>query len=315
MESTLNGQPIVSVRNVRKYFKNVKAVDGVSLNIEKGEFVALLGPNGAGKTTLVEMIEGIQIPDEGEITIEGKNWQGHKKELHQTIGLSLQETKYFDKVTTREILNVFASFYGLSSGRVNEVLELVHLTEKQKSYVENLSGGQRQKLAIGIAMLNNASLLLLDEPTTGLDPNARREIWNILINMRKENKTSMILTTHYMEEAEFLCDRIFILDQGKILAQGTLDQLLTQNSCFEIIEFSLHESVPDIDFIKQSGIQKFTWDEKLRSAKLWVFDIVSILPVLMASLQQRNLALKTLVCRKMTLDDLFIDMTGRHLDQ
>jgi ABC-2 type transport system ATP-binding protein len=313
METRNHSQPIVTVKNVRKYFKNVKAIDGVSLNIEEGEFVALLGPNGAGKTTLVEMIEGIQNPDDGEITIDGRHWHGN--ELHRIIGLSLQETRFFEKVTTRETLNVFASFYGLSSLKVNEILEQTHLIEKEKSYVNNLSGGQRQKLAVGIAMLNNARLLLLDEPTTGLDPNARREIWSILLNLRKERKTSMILTTHYMEEAEFLCDRIIILDQGKILAHGTLDQLLSQNDCYELIEFSINESISDIDFLKQSGIKKFTWDEKLNKGKLWVFDIVSQLPVLLANLQHRNLTLKSLECRKMTLDDLFIEMTGRHLEQ
>ena len=218
---------IVDVRHVKKSFKDVKAVKGVNLRIKPGEFLALLGPNGAGKTTLVEMIEGIQHPDEGEIFIEGKQWKNHEKELHQMIGLSLQETRFMDKLTAFETMRLFASFYKLETDRVDEVFYLIGLQEKKKAYVNNLSGGQRQRLALGIALLNKPKILLLDEPTTGLDPNARREIWNILLNLKKEHNTSLILTSHYMEEAEYLCDRIVIMDQGTILAEGTLKEILT----------------------------------------------------------------------------------------
>lgn len=220
---------IVSISNVRKFFKDVKAVNGVSLNIKRGEFVALLGPNGAGKTTLVEMIEGIQTPDEGEITIDGKKWKDYEQELHKTIGLSLQETRFMEKLTAYETMLLFATFYKLDEDRVNEVLQLIGLEEKKKAYVNNLSGGQRQRLALGVALLNRPRLLLLDEPTTGLDPHARREIWNILLQLRKEYNTSLILTTHYMEEAEFLCDRVIIMDAGKILTEGTLEEILQLN--------------------------------------------------------------------------------------
>ena len=218
---------IVDVRNVKKSFKDVQAVKGVSLRIKQGEFLALLGPNGAGKTTLVEMIEGIQHPDEGEIFIEGKQWKNNQHELHQLIGLSLQETRFMDKLTAYETMWLFASFYKLDSVRVDEVFKLIGLDEKKKAYVNNLSGGQRQRLALGVALLNKPKILLLDEPTTGLDPNARREIWNILLALKKEQNTSLILTSHYMEEAEFLCDRIVIMDQGSILAEGTLQEILT----------------------------------------------------------------------------------------
>jgi ABC-2 type transport system ATP-binding protein len=218
---------IVDVRNVKKSFKDVRAVKGVNLRIKPGEFLALLGPNGAGKTTLVEMIEGIQPPDQGEIFIAGKQWKNHQKELHQMIGLSLQETRFMDKLTAFETMRLFASFYKLGKDRVDEVFYLIGLEEKKKSYVNNLSGGQRQRLALGVALLNKPKILLLDEPTTGLDPNARREIWNILLNLKKEQNTSLILTSHYMEEAEYLCDRIVIMDQGIILAEGTIKEILT----------------------------------------------------------------------------------------
>lgn len=222
-----NQEYIVDVRHVKKSFKDVHAVKGVDLMIKTGEFLALLGPNGAGKTTLVEMIEGIQHPDEGEIFISGKQWKNHQHELHQMIGLSLQETRFMDKLTAYETMRLFASFYKLGIDRVDEVFKLIGLEEKKKSYVNNLSGGQRQRLALGVALLNKPKILLLDEPTTGLDPNARREIWNILLDLKKEQKTSLILTSHYMEEAEYLCDRIVIMDEGKILAEGSLQEILT----------------------------------------------------------------------------------------
>ncbi len=217
---------IVEVRNVKKSFKDVHAVKGVSLTIKPGEFVALLGPNGAGKTTLVEMVEGIQNPDEGEIFISGMQWKNHQHELHQLIGLSLQETRFMDKLTAYETMRLFASFYKLDAHRVDEVFALIGLEDKKKAFVDNLSGGQRQRLALGVALLNKPQILLLDEPTTGLDPNARREIWNILLGLKKSQNTSLILTSHYMEEAEYLCDRIIIMDQGTILAQGTLAEIL-----------------------------------------------------------------------------------------
>lgn len=216
----------VSVSGVYKSFNAVKAVQGIDLCIGRGRFVAILGPNGAGKTTLVEMIEGIQQPDAGEIRIMGKRWKGNETWLRRIIGLSLQETRFTDKLTVWETLRMFASFYGAGADRCEEVLHMVALEEKRRSYVVNLSGGQRQRLAIGISILNKPLVLLLDEPTTGLDPNARREIWRILRTMKDQEGTSLILTTHYMEEAEQLCDYIVIMDQGKILTEGTLDQLL-----------------------------------------------------------------------------------------
>lgn len=217
---------IVEVSGVNKSFKDVHAVKGVDINIKPGEFVGLLGPNGAGKTTLVEMIEGLQLPDEGVIKIAGKTWKNNQTELHKLIGLSLQETKFMDRLTVFETIQLFASFYNLGTNRVNEVIELVDLQEKKKAYVNNLSGGQRQRLAMGIALLNKPLILLLDEPTTGLDPHARRGIWTLLKNLKEEKNTSLILTTHYMDEAEFLCDRIIIMDLGNILADSTLENLL-----------------------------------------------------------------------------------------
>ncbi|OFY63863.1 MAG: hypothetical protein A2Y71_06135 [Bacteroidetes bacterium RBG_13_42_15] len=232
-------QNVIGVKDVWKSFKTVQAVKGISLNIPKGQFVALLGPNGAGKTTLVEMIEGIQKPDKGEITIMGKHWKGNEDELHRIIGLALQETRFIDKLRVTETLQLFAGFFNLGKKRVNEIIDIVGLEDKRKSYVVNLSGGQRQRLAIGIALINTPAILLLDEPTTGLDPNARREIWDILRKLKEMSETSMILTTHYMEEAEKLCDHIIILDNGVILREGTIDQLLVEERTLDDLFVSL----------------------------------------------------------------------------
>lgn len=220
----------IEVRSVEKSFKDTKAVRGVSLTIEPGEFVALLGPNGAGKTTLVEMMEGLKKPDKGEILIQGKSWNKHEKELRKIIGLSLQETRFTEKLTIRETLRLFASFFKLGDERVNEVIALTELESKQHSMTGGLSGGQRQRLALAVSLLNHPEVLFLDEPTTGLDPHSRLDLWNILKGLKDQGKTTLILTTHYMEEAESLCDRIIILDEGKILREGRLEDLLDENS-------------------------------------------------------------------------------------
>jgi ABC-2 type transport system ATP-binding protein len=230
---------VIEVKDVWKSFKTVHAVKGISLHILKGEFVAILGPNGAGKTTLVEMIEGIQKPDKGEIEIMGKHWKGNEDELHRIIGLALQETRFIDKLRVVETLQLFASFFDMGRKRVEEIIEIVGLGEKRKSYVVNLSGGQRQRLALGIALINKPAILLLDEPTTGLDPNARREVWDILRGLKNNSETSMILTTHYMEEAENLCDYVIIMDNGVILREGTMIQLLADHKTLDDLFISL----------------------------------------------------------------------------
>ncbi|MDR0681341.1 MAG: ABC transporter ATP-binding protein [Dysgonamonadaceae bacterium] len=220
----------IEVKNVFKSFKDVHAVRGISLAIRSGEFVALLGPNGAGKTTMVEMMEGLRKPDNGEIIIQGKTWRKHEKELRKMIGLSLQETRFTEKLTVKETLRLFASFFELGNQRVNEVVDLTGLGNKQKSMTGTLSGGQRQRLALAVALLNNPQILFLDEPTTGLDPHSRLDLWNILKNLKEKRETTLILTTHYMEEAESLCDHIIIIDEGKLLREGKLKDLLDKNN-------------------------------------------------------------------------------------
>jgi ABC-2 type transport system ATP-binding protein len=226
--------------------------------------------------------------------------------------LSLQETKFIDKITTKETLDLFASFYGLDTKRTEEILELVNLTEKRKAYTNQLSGGQRQRLAIGIALLNNPKILLLDEPTTGLDPGARREIWKILERLRQEFNTTMILTTHYMEEAEVLCERILIMDKGKFIAAGTLEELTARHGEGDLIEITFADNF-NIDTANIAGVKKLNWVTAHTKARIFVANISETLPSIIESTRAGNVRIAELTSRKMTLDDLFISMTGRHL--
>jgi ABC-2 type transport system ATP-binding protein len=307
-------EPVIEVNDVYKSFKTVKAVQGISLRISAGQFVALLGPNGAGKTTLVEMIEGIQKPDQGEIKLLGKHWKGNKDELHRHIGLSLQETRYIDKLTVNETLMLFASFYDLGQQRVDEIINLIGLAEKRKAYVVNLSGGQRQKLALGISLLNNPKILLLDEPTTGLDPNARREIWSILFTLKEKSHTSLILTTHYMEEAEQLCDYIIIIDSGKILREGTINQLLNEDHEQKFVEFTLEKPAEHADLWDAKNPFPIHWNEHRTGGTITLSEMNRDLPEFLNYLGQNNQRLQNIECRRRTLDDLFTSLTGRQLN-
>ena len=307
-------ETVVEVKDVYKSFKLVHAVRGVDLILRRGQFTALLGPNGAGKTTLVEMIEGIQKPDKGEIRILDKSWSHHSDELHRHIGLSLQETRFIDKLNVIETLKMFASFYKLDRNRANEVMELVGLEEKKRSYVENLSGGQRQRLALGIAILNKPAVLLLDEPTTGLDPNARREIWTILRQLKGEIHTALLLTTHYMEEAEQLCDYVIIIDHGKILNEGTLDTLLNGAEGMKIAELSFEDpqqAKSNLENITEFSIE---WLEGRQMGKVVFNKLDKELPQFLNLLARHNVQVQNLEIRRKTLDDLFITLTGRHLN-
>lgn len=306
--------PVIEARQVRKVFKDIVAVKNLSLQIKKGEFIALLGPNGAGKTTLVEMIEGIQKPDSGEILLFGKPWQGNEQSLRMRIGLSLQETHFIDKITVWETLDLFASFFGIGKERCEEILTLIRLDEKRKSFTSNLSGGQRQRLAIGVALLNNPELLLLDEPTTGLDPSARRDLWDILMKL-KTTGTTLILTTHYMEEAEYLCDRIVMMNKGEILAQGTLEELLTASGGGEQIEVQTHQPVDLKPLTKNPVFMTYHTLENKLVHTFSVNDTPVALQLLLKTLSEAGIAIRALECSRRTLDDLFIEMTGLHLSE
>ena len=304
----------IEVRNVCKSFKDVDAVRNVSLRVESGEALALLGPNGAGKTTFVEMIEGVQIPDSGEIKILEKTWAKDEHFLRKEIGLALQETRFQDRLTVEETLGLFAGFYGLNQVRTREVLEIIQLESKRDTWVVQLSGGQRQRLALGIAILPRPQILILDEPTTGLDPNARRDLWKILEDF-KSTGTTLILTTHYMEEAEFLCERIVMMDQGEILADGTLAQLLDKFGEGDLIEYVIDGSNPTDETNLLSGVLSCRWDSETGQGNLTVNSISETLPKFLDLIKNSEVSLTSLECRRRTLDDLFLAMSGRHLDE
>jgi ABC-2 type transport system ATP-binding protein len=303
----------IKLSNIHKSFANLNAVNGIDLNIKEGEFIALLGPNGAGKTTLVEMIEGIQKPDKGSIELFEKNWTSNEKYLRRILGFSLQETRFIEKLTVLETMKLFTSFYNLPFSKCEEILILTGLEQKFHSYVETLSGGQRQKLALAIALVNEPKILILDEPTTGLDPGARREIWEILLNLKKKS-TTLILTTHYMEEAEKLCDTIVFLDKGKILAQGSLNELLNLKGLNESIHFSFKEKSNGILWENLKGFKKLYWDDEGYTGKIQVDDVLQFVPEFFKAIQENHLILLEFETKKMTLDDLFLSMTGRKLE-
>ncbi len=305
---------MLEIRNIYKHFGEVKAVDDISFSINEGEFVALLGPNGPGKSTLVEMIEGIQKPDKGNISVLGMNWNEHSEKLHRIIGISLQENNFTEKISVYETVNMFASLYGLPCKRVDEVLELVNLIEKKDAYTSKLSGGQKQRMALAISLLNDAKILLLDEPTTGLDPTARRDVWDLLRKLHSKKNIAMILTTHYMEEAEFLCDRIIMLDKGKVLADGNLNQLLNLFECKDKVEFAVNKPMNDDFFDNIPGVisvvmykDKLSGKIEINNASLFINEFIKII-------EDSEIVLTDFECKKTNLDDLFLKMTGKRLD-
>ncbi len=304
---------VIKVEHVHKRFKKVHAVNDLSLAIARGEFIALLGPNGAGKTTLVEMIEGLQQPDDGHITVLDKTWKKHEAFLRSKIGLALQETRLIDKLTTKETVELFASFYGKTKAIARDIIHLVNLGEKQDNLTETLSGGQKQRLALGLAIINQPEILILDEPTIGLDPQARREIWEILRAL-KQRCTTLILTTHYMEEAEMLCDRICILHKGRILTQGSLDELLAKHRQEEVVEFQLSHGREEPSIKALPQVLKYHWDEAAAQGSVVVAKAIAFLPELYHLADQVQFTITNLKLRKQTLDDLFITLTGRRLD-
>src|ERR1700758_2602678 len=237
VEVQMTSGPSLLLRRLRKTFADVVAVDGLDLQVTRGECFGLLGPNGAGKTTTIEICEGLTSPDEGMVELLGLNWASGANELRQRIGIQLQETQFPDKLTVEETLRLFRSFFrrGIS---VEESVRTAQLEEKRRSRIAGLSGGQKQRLAMACALVGDPELLFLDEPTTGLDPQARRHLWDLIDNLKRAGRT-IILTTHYMDEAERLCNRVAIMDHGKIIAMGTPQELIASVGGEHIVEFAI----------------------------------------------------------------------------
>src|SRR5229473_2639426 len=229
-------KPALHVRQLRKAYREVRAVDGLDLEVQAGECFGLLGPNGAGKTTTVEICEGLTEPDSGDVEVLGQRWSSNAAQLRQRLGIQLQDTQLSEKLTVFETVRLFRSFF--RQGAVaSEAIARVQLEEKQKSRVGDLSGGQKQRLALACALVGDPDFLFLDEPTTGLDPQARRQLWELIEQFKLAGRT-ILLTTHYMDEAERLCDRVAIMDHGKIIAQGTPRELIASIGVEHLVEFS-----------------------------------------------------------------------------
>ncbi len=287
---------IVEVKNLKKYYKDVKAVDGISFDIEEGSIFALLGPNGAGKTTTVEILEGLRKRDSGEVKLFGETVDDIPKEMKKRIGVQLQKSAFFNYLTVGETLSLFRELYGRGY-KVREISEIVHLVDKEKSLVKNLSGGQLQRLALGVALINDPELIFLDEPTTGLDPQARRMVWGIIKDLKDKGKT-IFLTTHYMEEAEYLADVVCIIDHGKIVEMGRPEEIIRRSGLKTVIEMETIE-----DFVVEGA-------EKLDANKyrLIVNDPERVLPEILKSGKVSNVMI-----RKPNLEDVFLKLTGHSL--
>ena len=292
------------------------AVAGLDLAVGAGECFGLLGPNGAGKTTTIEILEGLTLPDSGDVEILGTRWQegAAGRALRERLGIQLQETQLADKLQVGEVLALFRSFYR-QSHTVDEVLGLVELEEKRTARVVTLSGGQKQRLAVACALVSKPELLFLDEPTTGLDPQSRRQLWEIIRRFRSEGGT-VLLTTHYMEEAERLCDRVAIMDHGKVIALGTPRELIASLGAEHVIEFALADGIPG-DLI--AGLSDMVGVRAVRAApggggmSLTVAELHRTLPALLALLQRQQRELSSLTTHHATLDDVFVSLTGRQL--
>jgi ABC-2 type transport system ATP-binding protein len=302
----------IQCRGLRKtYDGKVEAVRGLDLAIQTGECFGLLGPNGAGKTTTIEILEGLLAPTSGDVEILGRTWQAHQRELREDIGISLQETRLSEKLTVRETLNLFASFYRHPTS-VDAVLEELSLQEKADTWVGKLSGGQKQRLAVATALVSNPKILFLDEPTTGLDPQSRRQLWDIVRQFQRRNGT-VLLTTHYMDEAERLCDRLAIIDHGQIIASGTPAELIERLTGHHVVEFAIsgRNGADGQAWSKLPGVQSVRSEDGMFA--LQVNEPHETIPALLSEVQKRGSQLVHLTTRQASLEDVFVKLTGRHL--
>ena len=300
---------VVSCKGLRKHYPDVKAVDGLDLFVERNECFGLLGPNGAGKTTTIEILEGLIAPDGGELSVLGLNWRQNRQELRERIGISLQETQLSEKLTVLETLRLFRSFYRNGADPERLIVEL-SLDEKRDSRVGKLSGGQKQRLAVACAIVGDPDILFLDEPTTGLDPQSRLQLWEVVARFRAKGGT-VLLTTHYMDEAERLCDRIAIVDHGHLIALGTPAELIARLEAPNIIEFTSDPELPADALRDMAGCHGCA-----RRGDAWQLRVDSLadsIPRLIGVVEQRGSKLRTLSTHAATLEDLFVTLTGREL--
>jgi ABC-2 type transport system ATP-binding protein len=295
-----------------KRYGDLTAVDALDLEVVRGECFGLLGPNGAGKTTTIEILEGLLAADAGTVDILGLRWDRDERALRERLGIQLQETQFSDKLTVQEITRLFRSFY--KRGRtVDEILALVGLDSKRDARYVSLSGGQKQRLAVACALVGAPDLLFLDEPTTGLDPQSRRQLWSLLEGYRASGGT-ILLTTHYMDEAEALCDRVAVVDKGKVIALGTPKELIRSLGAEHVVEFAMIEGEPLPDRVALAALPGVR-DVRLNGSTcgLVASEMHAAIPALLDLLGERRTRLAFLTTHSATLEDVFMALTGRHL--
>ncbi|HEX4510788.1 MAG TPA: ABC transporter ATP-binding protein [Burkholderiaceae bacterium] len=301
----------IRLQNLVKQYDDVVAVAGLDLEVRRGECFGLLGPNGAGKTTTVEIMEGLTPPTSGLVEVLGLRWDKNGDELRARIGVTLQETKLFEKLTVEETLRLFRTFYDPKRARdVETVLREMQLGEKRKAWVQKLSGGQRQRLAVALGVMGDPDILFLDEPTTGLDPQSRRALWDTISALRARGKT-VVLTTHYMDEAEFLCDRVAVVDHGKLIALGSPAQLIDDIGGHHLVELSTDVPLPPEAVADVAGVRSAR--AAADGLALSIGEPHVALPALFTRLGTRGARPTRLVSRAATLDDVFLSLTGRTL--
>jgi ABC-2 type transport system ATP-binding protein len=307
--TTAAAEPVIRVEGLRKYYGATRAVDGVSFEVRAGTVFGLLGPNGAGKTTTVEVLEGLRTPDSGAVRVLGVDVVGHPDELKPRIGVSLQTAALYPKLNVVEVLDLFRGFYG--HGRpTSELVELMDLGEKRSTRTQDLSGGQRQRLSVALALVNDPELVFLDEPTTGMDPAARRMLWDIVLGLKAEGRT-ILLTTHYMEEAEVLCDRIAIMDHGQILEEGTVEELVSRRFKERAVRFDAIEGMSDERLGAMPGVASIKHEDG--DVLLFTRDVPATIGAVLEVADELGVEPANLAVRRATLEDVFLDLTGRAL--
>jgi ABC-2 type transport system ATP-binding protein len=309
MTVAIGGSPAIRVRGLTKRYGDVRAVDGVDFDVAPGEIFGLLGPNGAGKTTTVEILEGLRAPDDGEVSVLSIDVAKGADKLKPRIGVSLQTAALYPKLTVTEVIDLFRSFYATARPTA-ELIEALDLGERRTAQTRVLSGGQRQRLAVALALVNDPELVFLDEPTTGLDPAARRSLWDLVLGLKAQGRT-ILLTTHYMEEAEVLCDRLAIMDHGKILEMGTVDQLISKRFNERAVRFDRLEELSTAELEALPAVVSVKEDS--REVLLYTRDVGATIGALLALTERRGLEPQNLAIRRATLEDVFLDLTGRAL--
>lgn len=302
-------EKVLIVEGLKRYYGKVKAVDGISFEIERGEVYGFLGPNGAGKTTTLEIIEGLRKAQAGKISIFGLDSIKEQQKIKEKFGIALQATSLDEKVKVGEALKLFASFYQKQSD-YDRLIDLVSLRDKEKALYETLSGGQKQRLAVALALVNDPELVFLDEPTTGLDPQARHNLWDIILKM-KEMKKTVILTTHYMEEAEKLCDRVAIIDHGKIIAEGAPQELISRLKLSSSIDFKTADKIKPELLERLKGVKNVFVENS--DYLIHSDNLQDTLMALLTLINKHCWIIEELNITRATLEDVFLELTGRRL--